>query len=82
MESYKAHMQEALQADGLTEIVYLAIWRDPQTGVPDVLWQVSNGLETVRGWWRAGESLDDIQWQHETLTGWPTSVALPEETTP
>jgi hypothetical protein len=53
MESDKAHMQEALQADGLTEIVYLAIWRDPQTGVPDVLWQVSNGLETVRGWWCA-----------------------------
>lgn len=40
----------------------------------DCLYELEAHGETLRGWWRDGESLGDIAWKFEPAAGWPQEL--------
>lgn len=61
---------------GIRSVQMLRERRDAH-GYPDYLLEGQDQCGTTsRGWWNSGESIADIRWEEEQLSGWPPAVAI------
>ena len=68
-------MKAQLRKDGIYQPRILQTARDPH-GYPNYLIEgKDHSGQLCRGWWKEGESANDIRWETENVDGWPGGVA-------